>query len=136
MQRTIIYNSPFTNIYGSQKPLVAIGAIVDPVSEHSRLMLQVRVLDVDAALSRMIIDLKYTLGDVDPVSPDVNALTLTDQATTDQYKLYVSGGELAMEETEAVATSERSLSLKDQQTGNRFEIYVSNGRLTMREVEV
>jgi hypothetical protein len=136
-QRTIIYNPPFVNISGDNKPLVAVGAIMDPVdSEHSRLMLQVRVLGEDAALSRMTIDLKYTLGNVAPVTPDVNALTLTDQATTDQYKLYVSGGELAMEETGAAVSSESSLTLKDQQTGSRFEIYVSNGKLTMGEVEV
>ena len=60
-------------------------------------------------------------------------LVLLDQATSEMYALYVSGGDLCMDKTETGA-GYAQIVLTDQATGKTHKIYVSSGKLTMEEV--
>ena len=58
---------------------------------------------------------------------------MTDDATGQNYKIFVSDGKLTMDLLESGSGS-AELTLADQTTGKKYKIYVSSGKLTMEEV--
>lgn len=61
-------------------------------------------------------------------------IILRDRSTGTRYELYVSDGNMAMNEVES-DVSEDGITLKDRATGIKYDIYVSDGKLTIVEAE-
>lgn len=62
-----------------------------------------------------------------------SGVVLTDDATGQNYKIFVFDGKLTMELLES-GVGETEFTLADQATGKKYKIYVSSGKLTMEEV--